>query len=184
MIHKTIVFILFVVIICGCDIKNKVNFINLSKSKIDSLRISQSEILLKELHKTKADTFGDVKYIPYDFKGCLNQLDSLTSIKMKEWIICLPDGEFSSYVHFSFGMYLRNNWGLWGETKLARNLHKMGILHPDDMTEIILTSYQRKLKGEDMKLSEQIKFYQDYWRETNVPVDSILKTYKYKKIKA
>ena len=72
------------------------------------------------------------------------------------------------------GMYLRNNWGLWGDSELAKNLYKMGILHPDDMSGIILNSYQRKLKGEDIKLEEQLKYYQDYWRESGTPVDSIL----------
>ena len=71
-------------------------------------------------------------------------------------------------------MYLRNNWGLWRNSKLAENLFKMGIFHPDDMSGIILDSYQRKLKGEEIKLDEQLKYYQNYWRESGVPVDSIL----------
>ncbi len=78
--------------------------------------------------------------------------------QMKEWIKCLPDREFGGYVHHGLGRYLRNNWGLWGRSKLAENLSQMGVFHPDDMSGIILDSYQRKLKGEAIKLEEQIKF--------------------------
>ncbi|MCW8897304.1 MAG: hypothetical protein OQJ96_04935 [Flavobacteriales bacterium] len=126
------------------------------------------------MSQTKTDTFARIKTLPNDFEESLIILDSMTHPKMKEWIRCLDDGEFSGYVHHGFGMYLRNNWGLWGNSELAKNLYKMGILHPDDMSGIILNSYQRKLKGEDIKLEEQLKYYQDYWRESGTPVDSIL----------
>ena len=51
------------------------------------------------------------------------------------------------------------------------------------MSGIILNSYQRKLKGEDIKLEEQLKYYQDYWRKSGTPVDSILKEIQKEKIK-
>lgn len=181
MIQRTVVFILLGLLIWSCNTTNNKEINELSKAQIDSLQRIQCDSLLKELSKAKADTFGQVKSIPTDFEGCINQLDSLTSDKMKEWIKCLPDGEFSGFVHHGFGMYLRNNWGLWGDTKLTRNLYEMGILHPDDMTAIILNSYQRRLKGEDIKLQEQLKYYQDYWRKNGAPVDSILQTLKDKK---
>ena len=112
--------------------------------------------------------------IPRNFDECLVTLDTLVNSHIQEWIKCLPDGEFSSFVHFGFGMYLRNNWGLWGNSVLYQDLFKMGILHPDDMSSIILDSYQRKLKGEDIRLEEQLKYYQDYWKESGVNVDSVL----------
>lgn len=181
MIQKIVGFTFLGLLIWSCNVTNKKETIELTKVQIDSLQRIKCDSILKELSKTKADTFGRVKSIPTNFEGCINQLDSLTSDKMKDWIKCLPDGEFSGYVHHGFGMYLRNNWGLRGETKLARNLYEMGILHPDDITGIILDSYQRKLKGEDIKLQEQLKYYQDYWRKNGTPVDSILQTLKDKK---
>jgi len=175
------VFVLLGLLIWSCNTTNNKDTKELTKVQIDSLQGIQCDSLLKDLSKAKADTFGRVKYIPTNFEGCINQLDSLTSDKMKEWIKCLPDCEFSRFVHHGFGMYLRNSWGLWGDTKLARNLYEMGILHPDDMTGIILDSYQRKLKGENIKLEEQLKYYQDFWRKNGTPVDSILQTLKNKK---
>lgn len=181
MIKRILGFIFLGLLIWSCKPTNNKETKELSKVQIDSLQRIQCDSLHKELSNAKADTFGKVKSIPTDFEGCLKQLDSLTSDKMKEWIKCLPDGEFSGFVHHGFGMYLRNNWGLWGDTKLAKNLYEMGILHPDDMTGIILNSYQRRLKGEDIRLQEQLKYYQDYWRKNGTPVDSILQTLKNKK---
>jgi hypothetical protein len=149
-----------------------------AEAQKDSLQRIECDSILNELRKAKADVFGQVQSIPSDFEGCLRQLDSLTGNGMKEWIMCLPDGELSTYLHRSFGRYLRNNWGLWGSSDLALNLRKMGILHPDDMSSIILDSYQRKLKGEDIRLQEQLQYYQDYWRKNGTPVDSILQELK------
>lgn len=176
---QRIIGLLFIgLIIWSCNSDNIQEKTEITEVQADSLQRVECDNILKELTKAEADTFGKVNFIPSDFEGCLRQLDSLTSNEMKEWIICLPDKEFSKSVHHGFGMYLRNNWGLWSDTKLAENLYEMGILHPDDMTGIILNSYQRRIKGEDIRLQEQLKFYQDYWRKDGVPVDSILQVLK------
>jgi hypothetical protein len=146
----------------------------------DSLQRVRCDSIFKILKTTDAGAFRPVKSVPTHFEACLLQLDSLTSPQMKEWIVCLPDGEFSANVHMSLGQYLRNNWGLWADSELSRNLYRMGILHPDDMTAIIFDSYQRKLKGEDLRLDEQLKHYQDFWRKSGMPVDSILQSMKNK----
>jgi hypothetical protein len=107
-------------------------------SAADTLKRQNCDSLRDELSKTKAGNFGKVTRIPNNFDESLLQLDTLTNAQIREWTRCLPDGDFSSYVHHTFGMYLRNNWGLWRDSKLAKNLYAMGILHPDDMTAIIL----------------------------------------------
>jgi hypothetical protein len=147
---------------------------DLTQDQIDSIAMIECDSLIKRLHEKGLDTIGKSSYNPKNFDECLLQLDTLINDSLKQWIRCLPDGRFGNIVHDSFGMYLRNNWGLWGETELAKNLYEMGIFHPDDMSAIILDSYQRKLKGEDIRIEEQLKYYQDYWRETGHPVDSLL----------
>ncbi len=160
---------------CTSNLDNKnEQKVNLSQEQIDSIAMIECDSLIKRLHKRKLDTIGKSDYKPKNFNECLLQLDTLINDSLKQWIICLPDGRFGNIVHHSFGMYLRNNWGLWGETELAKNLYEMGIFHPDDMSAIILDSYQRKLKGEELKLEEQLKYYQDFWRESGTPIDSLL----------
>ena len=58
---------------------------------------------------------------------------------------------------------MRNNWGLWGGSRLSKYFNKIGIYHPDDMSAIILESYRRNLQGEAIDLESQVDFYQEYW---------------------
>ena len=60
---------------------------------------------------------------------------------------------------------MRNDWGLWGGSPLARYFNRLGVFHPDDISGIILTSFWRHLNGRPIKLDEQVKHYQDYWKK-------------------
>lgn len=79
---------------------------------------------------------------------------------MKKW----EEREFTGKVHLGFGMWLRNNWQLWGGSRLSKYFNDLGIFHPDDMSEIILVSYHRHLSNRQIELEEQIAYYQDYWK--------------------
>jgi hypothetical protein len=106
-------------------------------------------------------------YIPKDLEECFKQIDSFwddsTKVKVKQW----TEDEFSANAHFGFGMWMRNNWQLWGGSRLSKYFNNLGIYHPDDISGIILDSYHRYLTGKEIKLEEQIKFYQDYWKKAN-----------------
>jgi hypothetical protein len=106
-------------------------------------------------------------YIPKDLEDCFKQIDSFwddsTKVKVKQW----TEGEFIGRAHHGFGMWMRNNWQLWGGSRLSKYFNDLGIYHPEDMSGIILDSYHRYLTGNDIKLEEQIKFYQDYWKKAN-----------------
>jgi len=61
------------------------------------------------------------------------------------------------------GMWMRNNWGLWGDSRLADWFAEKGIDHPDDMSTIILKSFWRRLNDRPIALSEQIRTHRAYW---------------------
>lgn len=105
------------------------------------------------------------KKSPSSLSESLEILMAFTTEESRAWIRCLPDGSFSTYVHHSLGRYLRNRWNLWGQSRLAKYMNELGIHHPDDMSSIILDSFQRRLKGQDIDLEGQIRFYQDFWKE-------------------
>lgn len=65
--------------------------------------------------------------------------------------------------HFGIGMWMRNNWGLWGGSPLAKHFNEMGIEHPDDMSGIILKSYWLHLNGCPLRVDEQVAYYRAYW---------------------
>jgi len=90
-----------------CNSKSQTNnqFENYSQEQIDSLKRIECDNILSEMRKIKADTFGKVKRIPTNFEESLLVLDSMMNPKMKEWIKCLPDGEFGGYVHHGLGTY-------------------------------------------------------------------------------
>lgn len=113
--------------------------------------------------KTKLST--DTIYIPKDLNDCLDQLDKMFPDSIKSKIKVMTEDEFSGRYHLGFGMWMRNNWGLWKGSRLSEYFNSLGIYHPDDMTGIIFESYHRQLTGQQRKLKQQIKFYQDYWQK-------------------
>ena len=67
--------------------------------------------------------------------------------------------------HFSLGMWMRNNWGLWQGSKLSKWFNERGIFHPDDMSAIILDSYWHHLCGLPINFEEQAEVYKQYWNK-------------------
>jgi hypothetical protein len=67
--------------------------------------------------------------------------------------------------HHGLGTSIRNGFGLWGrKTEIAKWFSKKGVLHPDDMSGIVLHSLWRKLHKKPINFKEQVKYYQDYWK--------------------
>lgn len=139
-------------------------------------KINEKEILNKCIEDQKkseekdkikfiTDTINGI-YIPKDLDDCFKQINSFwndsTKTKVKNW----KEDEFTGKVHLSFGMWMRNNWQLWGGSRLSKYFSDLGIHHPDDMSGIILDSYHRYLNKTDIKLDEQVKYYQDYWENS------------------
>lgn len=110
----------------------------------------------------KADSIDGV-YIPKGIKECFEQIDFYWTDSLKTEVKKMKEEDFSASAHFGFGRWMRNNWGLWGGSRLKTYFYEMEIYHPDGMSGIILDSYHRYLNGKEIKLEEQIKFYQAYW---------------------
>ena len=49
-------------------------------------------------------------------------------------------------VHHSLGRWIRNNWGLWEDSILKKNLENEGFTHPDDMSNYIIEEFLSFLK--------------------------------------
>ena len=95
-------------------------------------------------------------YIPKNLNECLIQLDNILSDSLKNEIINYSESEFIGNTRLGLGMYLRNKWGLWQESRLAKYFTSIGVYHPESMSVIILQSYYRHLKGEPIDLIKQI----------------------------
>src|SRR5690606_10277026 len=104
------------------------------------------EILKEEqTHATnlKADSINHV-YIPKDLNDCFIQLNKiLKPIDIEK----IKSSKGIDY-HMGLGMWIRNNWGLWGGSRLQQYFIKKGYDHPDSMSSIILASYIKWLNGD------------------------------------
>ncbi len=99
--------------------------------------------------KTRFDTDSiNGIYIPVDEVDACVQLDKMLNDSTKVQIIELGD-DFAAAAHFSMGMWIRNNWGLWKGSRLQTYLVEKGFHDPDDMSHYILTYYQNWLKKKD-----------------------------------
>lgn len=105
-------------------------------------------------------------YIPENLDDCIKTLDKIYTDSVKIEIAKLSESEYSSGNHlFGIGIWMRNNWQLWGGSRLSKYFNQIGIYHPDDMSGIIMDSYHRYLNNEEIRLDEQVKTYQEYWKK-------------------
>lgn len=80
--------------------------------------------------------------IPKTLEEAIIELDKELSSEDKSFL--LENGSLS--VHHSLGRWIRNNWGLWGDSELKKYLLGQGIEHPDDMSNYIIEEYITHLK--------------------------------------
>lgn len=103
--------------------------------------------------------------------NCFKDKDPKNLIEILDILINSLDDKDKEYIKtcdlvlFSYysGMCLRNTLNLWGDSLLKDWFINIGIFHPDDMSNIIITSLKRTLLGEDIKLTEQVQYFKDYW---------------------
>lgn len=104
------------------------------------------------------------KGLPKDLDEAINYFDNKWTNQEKEGFI----KDSLKSVHFSVGMWIRNNWiHDQHDTLLVKYFNKRGIFHPDDISSIILTSLYRKLTNKPIDLEEQIEVYKEYWDKIN-----------------
>jgi hypothetical protein len=115
--------------------------------------------------QTDCDAYSK-KYIPKTLDDALTYLACTWTKNDKDSFRIKPEQEAVTTLHFGVGLSIRNGWNLWkGKNALVKYFKSVGIFHPDDMSSIILISFHRHLNGNDIKLDEQVKPYQDYWKK-------------------
>lgn len=79
--------------------------------------------------------------VPQTLSEAISYLTNNISDEDKQYIV--KNGAIS--VHHSLGRWIRNNWGLWENSELKRNLEKEGLTHPDDMSNYIIEEFLKTL---------------------------------------
>ena len=114
----------------------------------------------------------DKIYIPKDIDDCFAELDRMLSQKQIKKIKRKSEGDLIEY-HFGLGMWIRNSWGLWRESRLSEYLFNLGFRHPDDKSSAILDSYWRYLNNKPIELEKAGKASQYYWQILEKPENPI-----------
>jgi hypothetical protein len=111
-------------------------------------------------------------YIPKDLDDAHRELVKMLPATEIEHIRAMTNQDQMIEYHFDVGMGLRNQWGLWHESRLASYFEKLGVEHPDEMSGVILATFWCKLHGKRYNLREMIgdpKERQEYWRSMEDP---------------
>lgn len=109
---------------------------------------------LREFEERQLLDTIDGRYIPKNLKECFIELDKLLKESDRDGIKKYKSSMDMISFHLSLGMWLRNNWGLWGGSRLWKYFDQRDVGHPDSMSSIILDNYYLWLKG-DEKVGEK-----------------------------
>ena len=107
-------------------------------------------------------------YVPKNLEDSFVELKKLLHPDLLKEMKENPEEEMIQY-HMGLGLWMRNNWGLWGGSRLSKYFNGIGIFHPDDMSGIILDSFWRHLNERPIKLEEQLAYYQRFWQVNAEP---------------
>ncbi len=82
-------------------------------------------------------------------------LERMLSPQTLTEIDAIPSERDMIKYHFSLGLNIRNGWGLWRGSPLAKHMQDLGFIHPDDMSGVILNTFWCKRHGQDFRLEER-----------------------------
>lgn len=109
-----------------------------------------------DLHPTKVGASEKDIYIPPDLESALKELKKMLRPELLEKMRKGTEEGMIEY-HFGLGMWMRNIWGLWSGSDLAKWFNSHGVKHPDEMSGVILSSLWRDLNGKPLDLDKQLK---------------------------
>lgn len=115
------------------------------KAKFEKLEeIAQRQ--KEQVKKMMLDSINGI-YIPRDLQDSFKQLDLLLDDLTKKEMQALPNNGGMGQYHHGLGTWMRNNWGLWGGSRLQKYFIDKNVNHPDDMSWVILEHYHDWLNG-------------------------------------
>jgi hypothetical protein len=100
----------------------------------------------------------EVRPVPRNLEESIALLERMLRPEELEAFRSTKESELARY-HFSLGLRIRNGWGLWGGSPLARWFTGKGIHHPDNMSSIILVQLWRHLNARPLGTGELLEEY-------------------------
>ena len=123
-------------------------------------------------------------YIPKNLDDALVQLDKLLPPKKQAEIMFMPEDSVCRVLHNSLGRRIVDNWGFYGGSRFSHYLKSAGVTFPDDMADLVMLAYHRKINAKPIDLKGLIKFFEDKRekeRQEELKKGKIIKEEKVKK---
>ena len=108
---------------------------------------------------------------PNTFEEAIDQLSDMAYAESAHFDKLIAEGEdsFTATLHMHLGMWIRNNWGLWGKDGgLYEHFTSLGIGHADDMSNILLTTLYRRHTHNKEDIDGQVESYKEYWTKHGI----------------
>jgi hypothetical protein len=106
--------------------------------------------------------------VPVTFDEAISNLKMYLDAENSEEVLAkwmaMDEGAAVVASHHSLGQALRNEWGLWSDTPLARDIHaRFGLTHGDDMSGILILCVHRELNGLPQQPDAVVERFKVHW---------------------
>ena len=89
-------------------------------------------------------------YIPADLSECFIELNKKISREAKANFKVLEETTAAQKSYFGLGRWIWHNWSFYEGSRLSVYLNKVGVNHPEDMSQLIIITYHRYLNIKDL----------------------------------
>ena len=98
--------------------------------------------------------------VPQNLTEALDTLDRASSGAL---LLKMRNGEenVTGELHDGLGLWIRNNWDLYDKGALYQDLATLGLQYPDDMSDLVLKSWWRRMHGRPLDVAGQVKVAQE-----------------------
>jgi hypothetical protein len=100
-------------------------------------------------------------YIPKNLDDALSQLNAMVSPESQAKIKAIPEDSVCTRLHSGLGQWMINNWGFYGGSRLSHYLKSAGVTFPDDMADLLILAYHRKLNAVAVDLKGLVAYFKE-----------------------
>lgn len=100
-------------------------------------------------------------YIPRDLANSFEELNRLIDAPSRQKFKSMEETDAVRKLYFSLGRWIIQNWGFYEGSRLSEYLRKLGVYHPEDMSQVIIVSYHRYLNRLPLEVKGQVQAIQD-----------------------
>ena len=140
-------------LICGCD----------KQAGIADSAVDEQIDPKYSVNPTPDSNQPEGIYIPKDINDCFIELKQMLHPDFIREIKESSERDLIEH-HMGLGMWMRNNWGLWGGSRLQDYFIELGFRHPDDISGAIVNSFWRHLNGMPIEIEKEAEASRYFWQ--------------------